>query len=136
MITTLDLLDPKNDFVFKRLFDAAPALLTDLINAIRHPEPPITVVAILNPRIDPAELAGKYIVLDLLARDAEGHLYNVEMQVRRQPDWQARSVLLPGENSRRPTAERRPVPHPQTGHRHSPAGLRSVPRHRPGAVVL
>ena len=60
MTAAPDLLDPKNDFVFKQLFGAAPALLTDLINAIRHPEPPITVVAILNPRIDPAELAGKY----------------------------------------------------------------------------
>jgi len=40
----------------------------------------MVVVAILNPRIDPDELAGKYIVLDLLARDAKGHLYNVEMR--------------------------------------------------------
>jgi len=89
---TPTLLDPKNDFVFKRLFTAAPALLADLINAVRASEPPITVVAILNPRLDPAELTGKYIVLDLLARDAAGQLYNVEMQVRSQPDWQARSV--------------------------------------------
>lgn len=52
----------------------------------------MVVVAILNPRIDPNELAGKYIVLDLLAGDAKGHLYNLEIQVRQQPDWQARSV--------------------------------------------
>jgi predicted transposase/invertase (TIGR01784 family) len=63
-----------------------------LINAIRHPEAPIEVVEILNPRIEPDELLGKYIVLDILARDGQGHFYNIEMQVRRRPDWSARSV--------------------------------------------
>lgn len=37
MTAAPDLLDPKNDFVFKRLLMAAPALLIDLINA--HPSP-------------------------------------------------------------------------------------------------
>ncbi len=55
------LLDPKNDFVFKKLFVESLPLLTDLINAIRHPEAPIEVVEILNPRIEPDELLGKYI---------------------------------------------------------------------------
>ncbi len=31
-------------------------------------------------------------MLDILARDGQGHFYNVEMQVRRRPDWSARSV--------------------------------------------
>ena len=46
----------------------------------------------LNPRIDPAELTGKFIVLDVLARDADGHLFNIEMQVRRHADWSLRSA--------------------------------------------
>ena len=78
-----DLLDPKNDYVFKRLFVEAPALLADLISAVRHDEPPVLEVCVLNPRIEPADLHGKYIVLDLLVVDAEGRHYNVEMQVRR-----------------------------------------------------
>ena len=49
----MTLLDPKNDFVFKRLFVDAPALLAALINAVRSTEPPIEVVEILNPRIEP-----------------------------------------------------------------------------------
>jgi predicted transposase/invertase (TIGR01784 family) len=93
MTTDVDtLLNPKNDFVFKKLFVESLPSLTDLINAIRHPEAPIEVVEILNPRIEPDELLGKYIVLDILARDGQGHFYNVEMQVRRRPDWSARSV--------------------------------------------
>jgi hypothetical protein len=39
-----DLLDPKNDYVFKRLFVRAPRLLVALINAVRHAEPPIRAV--------------------------------------------------------------------------------------------
>lgn len=87
-----DLLDPKNDYVFKRLFTQAPELLVSLINAVRADEPPITHVTILNPRIEPEELTGKFIILDVLAEDAQGRQYNVEMQVRSYPAWGARSV--------------------------------------------
>ncbi|PKO56419.1 MAG: hypothetical protein CVU28_03030, partial [Betaproteobacteria bacterium HGW-Betaproteobacteria-21] len=86
------LLDPKNDFVFKRLFVGSPELLADLINAVRTDAPPIEVVEVLNPRIDPDELTGKFIILDVLARDEAGRLYNIEMQVRRHAGWNARST--------------------------------------------
>lgn len=86
------LLDPKNDFVFKRLFGSAPHLLADLINAVRSGEAPVQVVEVLNPRIEPAELSGKFIVLDVLARDDAGRLFNIEMQVRRHADWPLRSA--------------------------------------------
>ena len=45
----LQRLDPKNDFVFKRLFTGSPELLADLINAIRADDPPITALDVLNP---------------------------------------------------------------------------------------
>jgi hypothetical protein len=32
-------------------------------------------VDVLNPNIEPSELSGKYIILDVLARDADGHWY-------------------------------------------------------------
>jgi len=57
------LLDPKNDYVFKRLFAVAPDLLTALINAIRSEDEALEVIEVLNPRIDPQDLAGKFIVL-------------------------------------------------------------------------
>jgi predicted transposase/invertase (TIGR01784 family) len=86
------LLDPKNDYVFKRLFADNPALLADLINAVRHRAAPITGLRVRNPTIDAAELQGKYIILDLLAEDAEGAQFNAEMQVRRHRAWSARST--------------------------------------------
>ena len=86
------LLDPKNDYVFKRLFTQAPELLVSLINAIRDREPPIASLEILNPYIDPQTLSGKHIVLDVLAVDVEGRRFNVEMQVKRHRAWGSRSL--------------------------------------------
>src|SRR5690606_1273744 len=54
--------------------------------------PPVEIVDILNPHIEPEELSGKYIVLDVLARDTQGHLFNIEMQVRSASGWTERSL--------------------------------------------
>ncbi|MCL7931014.1 Rpn family recombination-promoting nuclease/putative transposase [Halomonas llamarensis] len=88
-----ELLDPTNDYVFKRLFAEAPDLLVTLINDLRPDLPDIASVEILNPTIKPDELYGKYIILDVLARDNEGHCYNVEIQVRRYDAWHKRGVF-------------------------------------------
>jgi predicted transposase/invertase (TIGR01784 family) len=88
-----DLLDPTNDYVFKRLFAEAPDLLVALINDLRPDLPNIEAVEILNPNIEPAELTGKYIILDVLAKDGAGHGYNVEVQVRRNDAWHKRGLF-------------------------------------------
>ena len=88
-----DLLDPTNDYVFKRLFAEAPDLLVDLINDLRPDLPDITSVDILNPNIEASELTGKYIILDVLARDGDGQCYNVEIQVRRYGAWHKRGLF-------------------------------------------
>ena len=87
------LLDPKNDYVFKRLFASDPELLVALINDLRPDLPDITAVDVINPGISDADLQAKAIVLDVLARDAGGHHYNIEMQVRRYPAWGQRSAF-------------------------------------------
>lgn len=87
------LLSPTNDYVFKRVFAEAPELLGALINDLRPDLPNITSVEILNPNIEPSELTGKYIILDVLARDAQGHCYNVEVQVRRYGAWHKRGLF-------------------------------------------
>jgi len=89
----LPLLDPKNDYVFKRLFTEHPDALVHLINDVRSDLPAITKVEILNPTITPEEMSGKSIILDVLAQDAHGSRYNIEMQVRRYNDWGKRSAF-------------------------------------------
>ncbi|NEV61136.1 Rpn family recombination-promoting nuclease/putative transposase [Thiorhodococcus minor] len=87
------LLSPTNDYVFKRIFAEAPELLVALINDLRPDLPDMTSVDVLNPNIKPTELTGKYIILDVLARDADGHCYNVEVQVRRYGAWHKRGLF-------------------------------------------
>ncbi|MEN9315271.1 MAG: hypothetical protein RIS35_1664 [Pseudomonadota bacterium] len=88
-----ELLDPKNDYVFKRLLADSPTLLASLINAVRHDRPPVEVVRVLNPSIQATELQGKDIVLDILAQDAFGRRFNVEMQAHKHPDWSERALF-------------------------------------------
>jgi hypothetical protein len=73
-----DLLETRNDFVFKRIFADEPELLVALINAVRFRAPPIAGLKARNPAIDPAALQGKYVILAF--RDAR----------RRQPRRAAR----------------------------------------------
>ena len=87
------LLDPRNDLVFKMLFANSLPLLTDLINAVRCNEPPIVVESVQNPRIDAEEWQGKFIILDILAKDEAGHYYNIEMQMSKREQWSARSMV-------------------------------------------
>ncbi|TBV15658.1 Rpn family recombination-promoting nuclease/putative transposase [Stutzerimonas kirkiae] len=94
----LPLLDPKLDVVFKRLFAEAPDLLADLINAVRSDEPPIVELQVLNPQILPEDLTGKFIVLDTLARDVNGQLFNIEMQARNHQGWPSRTVYYLARN--------------------------------------
>lgn len=92
--TNPDLLDPKNDYVFKRLFVRAPELLVALINAVRAGEgPPIARVVIRNAAIDGEELGDKSIALDILAEDEHGRFYDIEMQVRLHPALSVRNLF-------------------------------------------
>lgn len=53
------LLDPKNDYVFKRLFTEHPRALIQLINDLRPDLTAVTEVEILNPTITPSEMRAK-----------------------------------------------------------------------------
>ncbi len=53
------LLDPKNDYVFKRLLADSPDLLAALINAVRWRLPPVVAVTVKNPQIVREELRGR-----------------------------------------------------------------------------
>ena len=100
-ISTYELLSPINDYVFKRIFGESPDLLLNLINDLTYDLPKIASVEILNPNIEPSELQGKYIVLDVLARDSDGNCYNVEMiQVKFDaiPTWAVDLIRLADSN--------------------------------------
>jgi predicted transposase/invertase (TIGR01784 family) len=77
-------LDPKEDYIFKKLFgdEANTPLLVDLLNAVVAPPvgAPMTGVQLSNPYTPQAFRGGKVTTLDIFARDDPGRGYHLEMQ--------------------------------------------------------
>ncbi len=78
-------LDPKVDYAFKKVFgsEANTPVLLNLLDAVLKPPPDqrLVSVEILNPFNDKEALDDKLSILDIKARDQQGRLYNVEMQM-------------------------------------------------------
>ncbi|KZE78533.1 hypothetical protein AV654_01895 [Paenibacillus elgii] len=89
-------LDPKVDFVFKRIFgvEENKDVLLDFLNVtLRESEPsPITDIQILNPYIDKNALHDKQSILDLHARTADGKQVNIEIQLFNRYDIEKRTL--------------------------------------------
>jgi hypothetical protein len=81
----MELMSPKNDFVFKRIFGSEEnqdILLNFLNAAMRLPEhKQLSEIVIVNPTLDKRYLDDKMSVLDIRARTADGIQINIEIQV-------------------------------------------------------
>src|SRR2546423_128836 len=77
-------IDPRGDYVFKRLCGAEEnaLLLVDLLNAVLGFPPGRRVrgVTLLNPFVDQDYAEGKVPILDVRARDDPGRQFLLEMQ--------------------------------------------------------
>lgn len=80
-----DLLDPRNDFMFKRIFGSEEnrdVLLAFLNRTFEEAgNPPLTEIVLLNPYTDKDTPDEKQSILDIKARSADGELINIEMQL-------------------------------------------------------
>ncbi len=78
-------IDPKVDYVFKRLFgvEANRPLLMHLLNAVLHPPQGQQVVdlQIRNPFIDKETWDDKLSIVDIRAQEESGRQFHVEMQL-------------------------------------------------------
>ena len=87
-------IDPRIDCVFKALLGAEDqrALLIHFLNAILAADlpAPITAVDILNPYNEREYLDDKLSIVDVKARDDQGRLYQIEIQLLSYPDLPAR----------------------------------------------
>ncbi len=90
----MQLLSPKNDLVFKLLFGQHPDLLRDALNGFLSETDvtPIGSLTVLNPEVRPEDIHQKFIVLDVHATDANGNVFNVEMQVRQFQEYPKRTL--------------------------------------------
>ncbi|MCL1948156.1 MAG: Rpn family recombination-promoting nuclease/putative transposase [Turicibacter sp.] len=90
---TFDLLDPKVDFVFKKIF-TEEEILIDFLNAtIFGGRKKITKVKIQNPETKKEVLAAKGAVLDLKATINTGEIINIEIQNRDEKNMVKRTLF-------------------------------------------
>ena len=73
---------PRVDCVFKALMGdpARSVILIDFLNAVIAPAVPITRVEIKNPIHLPDFIGDNYTVVDVRATDADGQVFQIEMQ--------------------------------------------------------
>ena len=92
-----ELLSPKTDFVFKRIFGTQDNedVLMSFLNAVFEDagQPLIASVEILNPFLEKDALSDKMSVLDVKARTESGMLLDVEIQLRDQRDMAKRTLF-------------------------------------------
>lgn len=78
-------IDPKIDIAFKKVFGSDPwrDLTASLVNAVLDPplQRRLVDVELLNPYSEKMALDDKLSILDIKARDDQGRLYNLEMQM-------------------------------------------------------
>lgn len=80
-----DLLDPRVDIVFKRIFGSEhnkDVLLAFLNSTFREAgEPPLTEIVLLNPYTEADGPNDKQSIMDIKAKTATGEMLNIEMQL-------------------------------------------------------
>lgn len=91
----MDILSPKIDIVFKRLFTSADSedILTDFLASVLDIDnDDISNISIMNTEFLPETIEHKYSRLDI-AMEVDGRLINVEMQVRNLADFRERVLF-------------------------------------------
>lgn len=88
------LLDPKIDFVFKKIFGSEkhPKILISFLNATMKPENPIVKVEIKNTDIEKDSLEDKFSRLDVRAETSRNEIINVEIQLKNEYNMIKRSL--------------------------------------------
>lgn len=88
------LLDPKIDFVFKKIFGSEkhPRVLISFLNAILKPINPISNVEIRNSDLEKEFLDDKFSRLDIKARTNKNEIINIEIQLKNEYNMIKRSL--------------------------------------------
>ncbi len=92
-----ELLDPRNDFLFKRIFGSEEnrdVLLAFLNRTFAEANRPLLrEIVLLNPYLDKDDPLDKQSILDIRASTSEGELINVEMQLFNRYDMEKRTLF-------------------------------------------
>lgn len=92
----MELLDPRNDFLFKRIFGSEEnrdVLLAFLNRTFTEAgKPSLSDIILLNPYTDKDSPRDKQSILDIRAKTTEGEIINVEMQLFNKYDTEKRTL--------------------------------------------
>ena len=90
----MSLYNPRIDFAFKKLFGSEENqdILLAFINSILNTDPPIEQILLLNPYQPGSLPRDKTVILDVRAQDTAGRLYNIEMQVSDEVQYDQRAL--------------------------------------------
>ena len=93
-MTRLEILSPKVDFVFKRIFgnENNPRILISFLNAVIKPKDLIETVQIMNNDIDKESIEDKFSRLDIKAKTNKNELINIEIQIKDEHNMVKRSL--------------------------------------------
>ena len=93
-MTKLEILSPKIDFVFKRIFgnENNPRILISFLNAVIKPKDLIETVQIMNNDIDKESIEDKFSRLDIKAKTNKNELINIEFQIKDEHNMVKRSL--------------------------------------------
>ncbi len=88
------LLNPKIDFVFKKIFGSEenPKILIGFLNAVLKPSIPIVDVEIKNTDIEKVHVEDKFSRLDVKARTSNKEIINIEIQLKNEYNMIQRSL--------------------------------------------
>ena len=88
------LLNPKIDFVFKKIFGSEkhPGVLISFLNAVLKPKNNITDVEIKNTDIDKSYIEDKFSRLDVKAVKSKNEIINIEIQLKNEYNMIQRSL--------------------------------------------
>ncbi|RAU92479.1 Rpn family recombination-promoting nuclease/putative transposase [Paenibacillus sp. YN15] len=93
----VELLDPRVDFVFKRIFgnENNKDVLLAFLNRIftKAGESPLTEIILMNPYTDKDDPLDKQSIFDVYAKTAEGKLIDIEMQLFNKYDIENRTLF-------------------------------------------
>ncbi|WP_046500937.1 Rpn family recombination-promoting nuclease/putative transposase [Paenibacillus riograndensis] len=93
----MDLLDPRVDFVFKRIFGSEnnKDVLLAFLNRIftEAGEPPLTEIILMNPYTNKEDPLDKQSIFDVYAKTSEGKLIDIEMQLFNKYDIEKRTLF-------------------------------------------
>lgn len=94
-MSTKDFITPRVDIAFKKIFgvDENKDLLISLINSIVDKEDQISSVTLLNPYNPQNFQNDKLSILDLKAQGDNGKLYNIEIQISNEGDYDKRALF-------------------------------------------